>query len=360
MPGYQALGIPVSHSLVNITAFSIVNASALPASLFIQPSLPGRDVYSPSAYSFLISNEEKNQKVMFDLGIRKDMENFAPVMAAQFAGTGAFTVNQDITEQLHAAGTPLEAINAVIWSHSHTDHVGDMALWPSSVDLVISSDLVHDIYDPATNPNGTLLASDFGNRTNTELDFSKAKLRIGGFRALDYFKDGSLYLLSVPGHQEGHITALARVAPTTFVYLSGDTFHHVAQVRPTAALLKSVPMDSSALSSAESHVNTSFFASGGKDTPTNFDFSARSGPFLDLTEHGVYADPATSRISQYSTWDFDANDDLIVVASHDTAFRDHFTADPQALMKWKQTGLKKQVVWKFADPNDLAWRLSPA
>ncbi|KAH8809486.1 hypothetical protein DL96DRAFT_567215 [Flagelloscypha sp. PMI_526] len=360
MAGFQPLGIPVSHSLVNVTAFSIVNSSSLPAAIFLQPSLPGRDIYSPSSYSFLISNEKKHQKIMFDLGIRKDSENFAPAVLAQFAGTSTFTVEHDITEQLHAAGTPLEAINAVIWSHSHADHIGNMALWPSTVDLITSSDLVHDIYDPATNPNGTLLASDFANHTNKQLDFKKAKLQIGGFPALDYFEDGSFYLLSVPGHQAGHITALARIAPTTFVYLSGDTFHHTAQIRPTAALHKNVPIDTTLLDSAEGTISSTFFASGGQDSPTKFDFSARSGPFFDLIEHGVYADPAVSRISQHMTWDFDANPDVIVVAAHDTAFRDYFTADPQALMKWKQTGLKKQVVWKFADAEDLAWRLSPA
>jgi hypothetical protein len=132
-----------------------------------------------------------------------------------------------------------------------------------------------------------------------------------------------------------------------------------AQIRPTAALHKNVPIDHSLLASAEANISNKFFVSGGKDSSTKFDFSARSGPFLDLTEHGVYADPATSRISQQMTWAFDANPDVLVVGAHDTAFRDYFMADPQALMKWKQTGLKKQVVWKFADAGDLAWRLSP-
>jgi phosphoribosyl 1,2-cyclic phosphodiesterase len=61
---------------------------------------------------------------MFDLGIRKDPENLSPPVTAKLAWSSAFTVSQDITEQLHAAGTPLESVNAVIWSHSHADHIG--------------------------------------------------------------------------------------------------------------------------------------------------------------------------------------------------------------------------------------------
>lgn len=74
-----------------------------------------------------------------------------------------------------------------------------------------------------------------------EVSFREKDLRIGGFDALDYFGDGSFYLLDSPGHTIGHINALARVTTgevdgeeDTFVLMGGDTCHFTGQLRPTA------------------------------------------------------------------------------------------------------------------------------
>ncbi len=42
---------------------------------------------------------------------------------------------------------------------------------------------------------------------------------------LDLVGDGSLYVVSAPGHLPGHINLLCRVSPNKWVYLGGDTFH---------------------------------------------------------------------------------------------------------------------------------------
>ena len=45
-------------------------------------------------------------------------------------------------------------------------------------------------------------------------------------RAIDFYGDGSLYLVDTPGHTPGHIAAVARVASNAFVFLGGDVCHH--------------------------------------------------------------------------------------------------------------------------------------
>ena len=42
---------------------------------------------------------------------------------------------------------------------------------------------------------------------------------------LDLVGDGSIYVVSAPGHLPGHINLLCRVSPTKWIYLGGDTFH---------------------------------------------------------------------------------------------------------------------------------------
>ncbi|KAH8834697.1 beta-lactamase-like protein [Flagelloscypha sp. PMI_526] len=360
MSGFEVLGIPSSLATVDLTVFRISHLpTVIPAAPFIQPVLPGRDNLNATTYSYLISNKEKNKKVLFDLGPRKDLENLSPAARALLSQF-EFNAAKDITELLHEAETPLDAINAVIFSHVHVDHVGDMSLFPSSTELVIGPGTVRDVYDPISNPNGTLLATDFANRTVTELDFTTSKMKIGGFTALDYFKDGSLYILDVPGHMPGHITALLRVQPTSFVFLSADTFHHAGQVRPTAALHKAVPISDELLSSAHDHISRDYFRSGGNDT-TGFDFKTRSGPFFQIPELGFYSDPATSRTSQIGIEAFDANDDVFVVASHDSTIYPLTSEDKTtAFNDWKALGFKKQVTWQFVNTSSSAFRLSPA
>lgn len=43
--------------------------------------------------------------------------------------------------------------------------------------------------------------------------------------AIDFFGDGSFYLVDSPGHLRGHINALMRVDPGKWVYLGGDCCH---------------------------------------------------------------------------------------------------------------------------------------
>ncbi|UKZ88832.1 uncharacterized protein TrAFT101_004566 [Trichoderma asperellum] len=54
------------------------------------------------------------------------------------------------------------------------------------------------------------LSSDFAGRHNNEIDFSKSTSKIGGFNALGFYDDESFYLLDTPGHDLGHLSALAR------------------------------------------------------------------------------------------------------------------------------------------------------
>lgn len=44
-------------------------------------------------------------------------------------------------------------------------------------------------------------------------------------RAVDYYGDGSFYLVESPGHMPGHMAAAIRIAPNSFVFLAADTCH---------------------------------------------------------------------------------------------------------------------------------------
>ena len=55
---------------------------------------------------------------------------------------------------------------------------------------------------------------------------SSAWKPLGPFpHTLDLVGDGSIYVVSAPGHLPGHINLLCRTSPTKWIYLGGDTFH---------------------------------------------------------------------------------------------------------------------------------------
>lgn len=75
-------------------------------------------------------------------------------------------------------------------------------------------------------------AREFEGREVNELSFSQFNLEFGDLKALDYFDDGSFYLLSAPGHAIGHLNALARTTENTFISFAADTIHHISELRP--------------------------------------------------------------------------------------------------------------------------------
>ena len=117
-------------------------------------------------------------------------------------------------------------------SHLHWDHVGEPTDFPSA-EIILGSDarvLLKDAYPD--NPTSTIPALPLAQRT-IFIEFVAAQAGypvISPFltfdRAIDFFSDGSLYLIDTPGHMPGHLSALARVAPSTFVLLAGDVCHN--------------------------------------------------------------------------------------------------------------------------------------
>lgn len=61
---------------------------------------------------------------------------------------------------------------------------------------------------------------------------------IGSYlHGMDFFHDGSFYLLDAPGHLPGHLNALARIGPNAFVLLAADSCHNRLCYNPGERLI---------------------------------------------------------------------------------------------------------------------------
>ncbi|KAJ7039789.1 beta-lactamase-like protein [Mycena alexandri] len=358
---FENLNIPSSSATVTVKMFDIVDDPRqvkASSAAFIKPVAPGFENMALPVFAFLVENATTNQKVLFDLGPRKDLENAAPGVAeAVKAGYMAMPVSKDIVEQLAQDGVQPQHISAVIWSHSHVDHTGDMTKFPSTTELVLSKDVVTETYK--TNPRSTLLPSDLAGHKLVRADFDATSLVIGEFKALDYFKDGSFYLLYVPGHQAGHLCALARVTPTSFVFLGADACHHAGVLRPTAALHRHVPCPGELIAAARSSISHTHIHAP-ESTESAFDLSARTTPLLDITDEGYFEDPPKARESVHKIAAFDSNADVFVVVAHDESLGPVIGPFPTSLDQWQAKGWKKAATWAFVDENNPAFRFNGA
>jgi hypothetical protein len=116
---FHDLNIPASLSTVTVKIFDVIedNQKVIAAAAnFLTPVAPGYENLACPIFAFLVENTSTKQRVMFDLGARKDLENAAPSVAAAFkAGHMALPISKDIVEQLAEDGIELESISAVIW-----------------------------------------------------------------------------------------------------------------------------------------------------------------------------------------------------------------------------------------------------
>nr|GAT43913.1 metallo-beta-lactamase superfamily protein [Mycena chlorophos] len=357
MSTYRDLGIPTSSSTVTVKVFDSIQAGdhgkvSIPAENFYAPILPGHTKLACPVFAFLIEHPASGTRVMFDLGLRKDLENAAPPSAAFFQQVLPNS-ERDVVDLLAVSGVPGESLSAVIWSHAHADHSGDMSRLPKTVDLVISKDLSTATYE--TDPHSVLLPSDFAGRKLVKIDFDTSKLKIGGFRAHDYFGDGSMYLLDVPGHQAGHICGLVRVTPTTFLLLGGDACHHPGALRPTQAHQKHFPCPGALVEAVRKSVSAAHFSSGSVDAP--FDLLARDKPVLHVHEAKFHADAQLAQTSVDALAVFDGNPDVFVVLAHDSSLLPLFDNNyPVVLNAWKEKGWKERNVWAFLQEGNPAFR----
>ncbi|KAI1367086.1 beta-lactamase-like protein [Xylaria arbuscula] len=231
------LNIPTSTSTVNV---SIIDTGAtfkgLPADSLLEPTIPGHEYLGGPCFSFLIQHPTLNRTLLFDLAMNKDWEKWPKPLLEAFLGSGATAVvPSDVRSVLDKHNFDLKSIEAVIWSHTHFDHIGDVSSLDPSTKIIVGPGTKTAVFPGYP----TVQAAHF-NEYNVaghevdEVDFSTSPLKIGAITAIDYFGDGSFYLLDTPGHCMGHMCALARVtsSPDSFILLGGDAVHHGGELRP--------------------------------------------------------------------------------------------------------------------------------
>lgn len=229
---------------------------------------------------------------------------------------------------------------------------GDVSTFPESTKLIMGEG-AKEAFMPGwpVDPNAQTLQSDFEGREVVEIPFSKSSLKIGNFRAFDYFGDGSFYILDSPGHTIGHMNALARtsVDPPEFIHLCGDSAHHCGEIRPSVYH----PLTDKIEPSPVPHLHDPICPGGLFHQVLRG--GAKDDHVLQLIDPGEYPEKKYALI--YDEDDlketirkvegFDANENVFTLLAHDWTLKSVIDEWPRSLNDWKRRGWRKDTFWKF-------------
>jgi glyoxylase-like metal-dependent hydrolase (beta-lactamase superfamily II) len=164
--------------------------------------------------------------LLWDVGIVPD-DQIKPGGVEISAGRGgnANKAQTTLRSQLAAIGYAPKDITYLAVSHNHADHTANANDYAASTWLVQRAE--HDVMfgDQARKQ------ANFANYS--ALEHSKTVLLDGNH---DVFGDGTVMLISTPGHTPGHQSLLVKLKKTGPVVLTGDLYHFAAE-----RTLKKVP-----------------------------------------------------------------------------------------------------------------------
>jgi N-acyl homoserine lactone hydrolase len=130
-----------------------------------------------------------------------------------------YHLDKTLTDQLAEIGLKPSDIARVAISHTHGDHIGNVGLFPNSTILMQQAE-----YSWINSPDGP--------NDNVNQLMALARKLLGTPKNLqlidgdtDVFGDGSVTLVSTPGHTPGHQSLLVHLKNTGFIILSGDVVH---------------------------------------------------------------------------------------------------------------------------------------
>ena len=119
-----------------------------------------------------------------------------------------------IDKQLEKVGFSAGDVKIVITSHSHLDHIGNIEMFPDAIHVIQKKELYQAWWPEKFQRGGAHVVADYDDAR----DFTYFELD-GDY---DLFGDGSVTIISTPGHTLGHQSVKVQLADTGTVLLTQD------------------------------------------------------------------------------------------------------------------------------------------
>jgi len=122
-----------------------------------------------------------------------------------------------IDKQLEKIGHSADKVKVVVTSHTHLDHVGNIEMFPNAIHVFQKKELYQGWWPEkfqGREVNGSFVMADLDNARN----FNYLELE-GDY---DLFGDGSVMILSTPGHTLGHQSMKVKLASGGSIIITQD------------------------------------------------------------------------------------------------------------------------------------------
>jgi N-acyl homoserine lactone hydrolase len=162
---------------------------------------------------YLIKHPKGN--LLWDTGISEKLID-KPDGLEVFGGAFKLSVSRTLTSQLAQLNMDTDDIDYLAFSHLHNDHTGNAKLFTKAKWIMQQPEHVVSFGS---------YAEKYGYRPTDYLipDANINILKLNGHH--DVFDDGSVVMISTPGHSAGHQSLFVDLPDTGPVILSGDLYH---------------------------------------------------------------------------------------------------------------------------------------
>jgi len=157
--------------------------------------------------------------LLFDTGLGRQVDKQFAVNSWLDKQFFAYTAVNSAADQLEKAGWQLDAINMIVPSHMHWDHISGLDDFPNAQVWVTQPERQHAEQGQAPG----FLASQFEHVRNWhELRFDQGAPYLGFDHSLDLFGDGAVVLVPLIGHTAGQVGMFLNLPSGRRYFFTGD------------------------------------------------------------------------------------------------------------------------------------------
>ncbi|KAL4785955.1 beta-lactamase-like protein [Aspergillus varians] len=182
-------------------------------------------------WAFFIHHPEQRRHVVWDLGMSSAPDDFPPAVSnGVIKEARILDPHEPITEQIQRrTGVTANEIDTVLISHAHFDHCRPIrGSFPDATAFFGPGTAEYCAPGHLENPSSPWDGRYFDPQRATERweTLKGPWTRFGSFeRAMDFFGDGSFWVIQAPGHMPGNLCACARLEIGEWVMLASDCCH---------------------------------------------------------------------------------------------------------------------------------------
>ena len=155
--------------------------------------------------------------LLWDSGVG---DRIAALPNGEIKQNGRFSLRRTLVSQLAQIGLAPADIKYIGLSHLHSDHSGNINLFPHAVFLVTAAELVWARGLPTPAGVEALLIAPLERAQVVALDGDR-----------DVFGDGTVRILKALGHTRGHCMLLVKLPNSGPILITGDLFHQRRSLR---------------------------------------------------------------------------------------------------------------------------------